>query len=211
MLLSSRECLPGRLITMPYLIHCECGEPLEVTATQAGSTVTCRCGKVVDVPMMSVLRRSAGESAMPLNIVEQINGMVKRGELPTNDLCPISQRRPDLTVYLDVRCEQSYADRRAQLEESDHYIIPYFLFGWIFAVFYTLLRYALVKSKTPSELERHGHDVSVKVPLAISSTEKETFTKTRSQARLKQWLESTPIYVKLLEEYPQARVTTYGA
>lgn len=40
-----------------YLLHCSCGHPLTVTASAAGSQVTCpECGKPLEVPRLGDLR-----------------------------------------------------------------------------------------------------------------------------------------------------------
>lgn len=39
-----------------FAVTCECGASLSALATQAGSTVACRCGRQVKVPRLSELR-----------------------------------------------------------------------------------------------------------------------------------------------------------
>jgi hypothetical protein len=40
---------------MEYLLSCECGRPLTVTAAVAGTAVDCTCGRAVTVPALSGL------------------------------------------------------------------------------------------------------------------------------------------------------------
>lgn len=42
---------------MPYLLPCECGQKLTVSAGQAGQEVTCACGRVRKVPILRELRQ----------------------------------------------------------------------------------------------------------------------------------------------------------
>ena len=41
---------------MKYLVTCECGSTIEITAGQIGTDVTCQCGKTVNIPSLSELR-----------------------------------------------------------------------------------------------------------------------------------------------------------
>ena len=40
-----------------YLVPCSCGEQLKVEATQAGLSVTCRCGAATELPTLAGLRQ----------------------------------------------------------------------------------------------------------------------------------------------------------
>jgi hypothetical protein len=49
-----------------FLLPCECGRKLEVTAAQAGQRMTCACGRAVDVPTLrglQSLERTGDETA----------------------------------------------------------------------------------------------------------------------------------------------------
>jgi hypothetical protein len=62
-----------RLPQMAYLLNCECGRQLTVTAGAAGTTVVCECGRCVAVPSLSHLEgppdalgvASKGEQVVP--------------------------------------------------------------------------------------------------------------------------------------------------
>src|SRR5947209_20168062 len=45
---------------MRLVVPCECGNPVSVMEGDAGSTVTCRCGRAVSVPSLRELRRQSG-------------------------------------------------------------------------------------------------------------------------------------------------------
>lgn len=177
---------------MPYTILCQCGIILEVAPMQAGSAIACECGQVVEVPSMSALRKSAGESAIPLNIVEKVHGMVHRGELPTNTTCPLSGQLAKVTLFVKVQCERTYVHRGT----------PKDLQGF-FSLFASYL------SSDKSGARTVGRDVSVDVPVLIAADQQQRFLNTRSQSQLQDWLRTTPIYEQLLEEYPEAILTPY--
>jgi len=49
-----------------FLLPCECGHKLEVTAAQAGQRLTCACGRGIDVPTLrglQSLERTGGDTA----------------------------------------------------------------------------------------------------------------------------------------------------
>jgi hypothetical protein len=73
----------------------------------------------------------------------------------------------------------------------------YMLFGWISLFF--------VKPAALTE-ETLGRDTSVDVPLRVSSDVRESVCRLRGQSRLKKMLRCTPIYAKLLKEFPRAVV-----
>ena len=45
-----------------YLLKCQCGQPTPVTIAQAGETVTCGCGKKLQVPTLRGLRELEQET-----------------------------------------------------------------------------------------------------------------------------------------------------
>ncbi len=96
---------------MSYSTTCECGAIHAVSATQAGVTLECKCGRSLVVPALSVLRRNAGETPIPLNTVERIQAMIRDGELPSGHGCPYSGRPADSVVHVRVKCEQSWVRR----------------------------------------------------------------------------------------------------
>ncbi len=56
-------------MSQQYLLPCECGEKIPVDTSQAGSAVTCGCGRTVDVPSMRAIRQleaaEPGEARRP--------------------------------------------------------------------------------------------------------------------------------------------------
>ena len=182
--------------TANYSVTCECGVLHPVSATQAGSTLTCRCGRPVDVPPLSSLRKSAGESPVPLNTIERIRAMIRSGELPSGDVCPYSGRRADDTMLFHIQCERTWV--RGSGEWGTGKIVIYV---WLLGLIGALI--ASLKSGPREEL---GRDISLEVPVRISADARPKLIKMRRQKTLKALLCETPIYSQLLQEFPGATI-----
>jgi hypothetical protein len=182
---------------MNYSVTCGCGRIRAVEATQAGSTLKCACGRSITVPLLSTLRSTAGENAIPLNTIDTIREMIRRGELPSGEVCPHSGRRADSTVYFHVQCERMWV-RGNDSTNIGSTIVHFLLLGWMASLF------ASLKSRPLEEL---GRDTSLELPLRISSEVSATIMRMRRQKTLKRLLRSTPIYATLLDEFPEGAVT----
>jgi len=180
---------------MSYSVTCGCGEGHAVSATQAGSTLKCDCGRSIDVPRLSVLREFAGESPVPLNTIERIRAMIQSGDLPSGDICPYSGRPANSTLYVHVQCERSWV--RGGDSWNIGTVIAYLLLGWIAA---------LIASRESQPEEELGRETSVELPLRISSDVDSKVVAIRGQKKLKKLLRETPIYAELLQEFPDANV-----
>lgn len=176
-----------------YEVRCECGRTIPVEARLAGSRASCFCGRSVVVPNLSQLRRAAGETAIPLNTVERIRLAIREGELPDNRFCPITGRAVDDTIWLHVQCERVMVRYRGGGWWSRLFF--HLFLGW-FALFFD-------REKGRDEF---GHDIAVEVPLAISSSARESLAAARGPKALVDALRGTPLYRELLEEYPAAEV-----
>ncbi len=181
---------------MSYSVTCGCGATHTVTATQAGSTLRCACGTSIEVPLLSALRKSAGESPIPLNTIETIQAMIRRGELPSGDICPYSGRPANNTLFVHVQCERVWV-RGGDSMGAGQVIAYVLLLGWIGALI------ASIKTRPREEL---GQDTSLELPLRISSDAGSKILRIRRQRALKMLLRKTPVYATLLEEFPEAYV-----
>ncbi len=179
-----------------YMVGCACGASSPVTATQAGSKIHCACGRTVDIPTLSTLRKSAGESATPQNAVERIKAMLQRGELPTGDICPYSGRPANDTILFHVQCERSWVRGG---EMSPGKIIAYIFFlGWIGA---------LIAYYSHRPREELGRDTSLTIPLRVSSDVRAMILRMRGQRKLKSLLSHVPAYAQLFAEFRDATVS----
>ncbi len=187
---------------MTYSTACECGAVHAVAATQAGTTLECKCGRSVAVPALSALRLSAGETPIPLNTVERIEAMIRDGELPSGGVCPLSGRPADRVVHFRVECEQSWV-RHRDSGDSGHRFALTLLFG-------LLGGWLISWGADPTEVETMGRDTAVTVPLGVASEARSKVMRMRRQKALKALLRSTPIYAELLDQFPNAHVRVLG-
>ena len=178
-----------------YSVSCECGARVSVAARQAGSTIACTCGQTITIPLLSALRRSAGQSTK--TTIEQIDGMIRNGELPIDTVCPLSGRIADETIVFHIQCERSWV-RGGEPLDFGKILAYYLLFGWIGAI---------IVSRKMEKREEFGRETSLTVPVRISSDVKAKIFGTRRQQTLKSFLHHVPIYQSLLREYPDAVVT----
>ena len=182
---------------MSYSVTCRCGKNLPVSAVQAGSTILCMCGAAVDVPLLSALRRSAGETAIPLNAIETIQALIRDGELPSGDVCPYSGASANRTFLVRVQCERSFV-RGSDPIDAKGAIFYVVFFGWIGA----LVAYC----KLGARREELGRDTIIDLPLRVSADAVAKLARLRSRRTWTAILRKTPAYARLLDEYPDARV-----
>lgn len=183
-----------------YSVQCDCGASHPVSAMQAGATIACSCGRSVDVPMLSSLRRSAGETPIPLNTVERIRAMIQNGELPQGDICPYSGRPANETLLLRVECERVWMRGGGSTDFGKMFAFV-FLLGWLGL---------LLAWRKMQPLEERGRDTAINVPVRISTDARGRILRLRRQRALKALLCKTPIYAALLREFPGATVTPIG-
>ncbi|MBI1324440.1 hypothetical protein GC170_14820 [bacterium] len=180
---------------MGFALNCTCGRSFDVQAGQAGSTLKCQCGAEVQVPSVSKLREMAGKAAYEVGVIDQINGMIDRGELPAGGVCAVSGSKTEDVMEILVKTEkfQGARDFRA-----------YAILGLLFSPIVFLLSPSMMVSRAQHP-EGSGRDTWVRTPLFVDSKYQQKVRRA-SQKKLKRWLRSVPVYAKLLDEYPQATV-----
>lgn len=183
-----------------YSVNCECGKSIAVAQSQAVASVICDCGKTVPVPLLSALRRAAGESNR--TIVEELRFQIASKELPYGNLCPFSGKLADDVVTINVQCERSWTRGGEELSFAKFvwFLTFYCLFGWLAALVSSILF-----RKTP--IEEFGRETVIDLPLKVSAEMRSQVIRMRSQNSLKTALRTVPIYEKLLDEYPDAVVS----
>lgn len=182
---------------MEYSVHCECGRSHPIQATQAGALLLCQCGRRVDIPTLSSLRSSAGESPIPLNTIQQIRAMIRDGTLPANEICPMSGRPATTVIWLHIQCERVWTENAGGGRDLPKLLAPLLRLHLREAARWESYKPAIIK----------GRDTSVGVPLRVSPDAIATIRRIRRQRKLKILLEQTPIYRQLLGEYPEAMVS----
>ena len=175
---------------MEYHVACSCGASIPVTAAQAGAEVECPCGARVPVPRLSALRTQAGLGAYESGPIDTIRRMIAEGALPWGKVCAVSGRPTDDVIELHVQCERSYSPRGSS---------PLVLYFW------PLL--ALIDGARSERREILGRDTVVCVPLRVAQDFHHRLARRTGQRTLRRLLRGVPVYARLLQEYPQARVT----
>lgn len=177
---------------MSYRIDCGgCHRRHDVEATQAGSSLSCMCGSVVEVPKLSTLRAKAGETPIEQNTIERIRSMIAAEKLPLGNTCPYSSRPADTTIYFAVQCESRWT--KAGTSFTDR-VAAFLLAIWL---------HVIIQDSGP--VEEHGRDTIVELPVRVADEAWPKIAKLR-QKSLKSLLRNTPIYCTLLNEYPEAQV-----
>ena len=191
--------------TAEFAITCtHCGNEIPVSAVMAGTEVSCSCGTVNDVPLLSSLRKLAGKAAYITNTAEEIKRVLADGELPFPRDCVVCRMRTEEIFECITVCEQP-----AARSESDPgwgffnlLVTPLALMaGWI----------VFVDSEgAPEQADAHGRELVVSTPLAMCQRchgETRGLTK---QSGLRALLQTVPIYARLLEEFPEATIVARG-
>jgi hypothetical protein len=174
---------------------------MSVSASDAGTTVACPCGRAVRVPRLSQLRVSQGLDAAESNVRDTIARMIREGTLPWGDCCAVSGVPTDNVMLFDVLCEQSYVKGSASRKWGTVLIVLGFFVCWPIAIFMWLIGRDLHKT----QVERVGHDVVMTIPVKVRM-DSQTSVARYSQSRLRKMLSSIPIYERLFNEYSGARI-----
>ena len=185
---------------MGLSVRCECGTTLPVDASEAGTTIVCRCQRSLELPRLSALRALAGSADDSGSVLERVRRQIERGDLPSNAICPITGEPATFTLWYSILCEREWA-RRTDAESG---IAALFLifggwFGLLFAVLWGGRR------------ELVGNNVLLEAPMRFSHRGSQRARSMRWQRSLKRTLATTSIYKELLRTYPQARVMRVDA
>jgi hypothetical protein len=155
----------------------------------------------VRVPRLSQLRVSKGLDAAETNVRDTIARMIREGTLPWGNCCAVSGMPTDDVMLFEVHCEQSYVKGSGSKQWGAALIVMGFFACWPVAIFMWLIGRDLYKA----QVERVGRDVVITIPLRLS-LESQSSVGHFSQSRLKTILSGVPIYERLFQEYPDARV-----
>jgi hypothetical protein len=177
---------------MAYSVACECSRVHPVSVGDAGSTLTCTCGRNVSVPSLSVLRQQAGEfTASPEMILDS---MLRNSELPGDPHCVVCHTSTDDIRHFKVVCERAEAKKELG---GCGYLAYMVFFGWVVGLFLAM--------KTNEEAGRtmHGRNVHYRLPLRLCHG----CDSKRDEAGMKELLSYVPVYEHLLNKYPHATIS----
>ena len=183
---------------MTFHYTCECGYALPIAASSAGAVVPCRCGRKVKIPKLSELKRLAGQPITFISIADQLRTMYLDKQLPPDTHCMFCQTKTAATLECWVECERAkvYAPGIGPTVVKTLFlnaILPFF--GW----FYLPLGVGVSR-----DAEAYGNDLVVRTPLTIC--ENCLHRTSRTEASVRTFLRSVPLYRELLDAYPGARV-----
>ncbi len=184
----------------PYAVNCPCGKEIPVAASMAGSDIACSCGATVTVPRLSELRQRIGLAAFESGIIDTIHRMIDTGELPCGSECVISGMRTTDVFVVRVECERKW------IKEPANGSLLAVLFLLIMPIW--LIWLAVEKTLANEPRQELGRDTHVDVPLRVHGDFHAQLRKTKGQRELKKLLGTVPIYAKLLDEYPHAKIAT---
>lgn len=176
---------------MTYAVDCPCGTSIAVTASQAGSDVTCACGRTVRVPRLSELRSGAGLAAFESGPADTVRSMLQSGELPWGNVCAVSGAPTFDVLELYVECERTYVRGRHSP------LVMFFV-----ALYSPIIGLLMLKSRQ----ELFGRDTYIRTPLRVDKACQGRLLRNAGQRKLRRLLRTVPAYEKLLDAYPRARV-----
>jgi len=188
---------------MNYTVACHCGNEIGVSASQAGSSVSCDCGQAVDVPRLSLLRRSAGEEGVPLGIIERIELLIDKDRLELGESCVVSGVRTTSVLHFHVQCERIW-----QRGGSPGFFM--LILQILIRIPFGRIGQAMWQDDADDPVEEFGRDSSIVVPLHVAPEYHQQVLGCRNQRKLKKMLRTVPIYDELLDEYPGAIISPTG-
>jgi hypothetical protein len=187
-------------------LTCECGKEHLAKAADAGTLISCACGRSITVPTLSKLRLLAGKDAYVTNPAEAIRKMQYDGVSPAGDRCITCGAGTPVEYTCHAMCESPRL-KHAPVGEP-HSLVPPFLriagiilFGWAIVLFGHLL---LSRRKRPTENETIGHEVYVTFPLPVCDACAAANGGVTRPAVARKLMVLVPVYKELLDYYPQS-------
>ncbi len=174
-----------------FSVGCACGELLAVKASQASTNLRCDCGAQIKVPSLGQSRELAGKERYESGIIDAIGRMIRSGELPRDEICAISQRPTTDVLEIDVHLPRLFKTEKEAMPG------PALLLGGLLGV--------LVLSMARRSKYAEEEESIIRVPLRVGA-EYQSKVRVMSPRRLKKLLRRVPIYAKLLDENPDARI-----
>ena len=168
-----------------YSVTCGCGRIHQVSGGAAGSVLSCACGNQLEVPSLAVLRRSAGEPVVSPEI--EIRFLLQSKELPQEHNCLRCWAETTEISQVLVECE------RAEVSLSGEWN-----FSWLAFLF--LGHLAFWRS---TETKERGRNISFCLPLRLCRD----CARQLGRSALIKVMCQVPVYARLLEKYPHAKVS----
>lgn len=179
---------------MQYELDCECGNKILVRETAAGAKEQCQCGRILVVPSLHELRHRAGLPIPELPPETVVETLLLAGQLPQEDNCIFCGTATDGFICCTTECERAYI--QSGRPGWWVYLLSFLTLGWMGA--------AVVYACSSKEDREWGKDRVFTLPLRVCVNCRHYLI---GPSALKDALERVPLYRRLLEKYPDARVT----
>jgi hypothetical protein len=176
---------------MNFDLDCECGQSVTVSEAAAEGTALCICGRSIAVPPLKEMRLQAGLPAYNLSPEMVIEHLLPAGRLPGSTSCARCGEETKDAIHVLTECERSWTTKSGEFSWSTLIVTSLFLPVSIF-------HWRRVEKK------RYGRDKVYSLPLPICEDCKPAV---RGRKRIKQYLQRIPEYCRLLDKFPDARVT----
>lgn len=180
-----------------YPVKCECGVIHQCPAGYAGSKFGCPCGKVVEVPVLSVLRTTVIEGETSPEAEVMARGRL--GQLPMETECVNCGRESDAVESVLVECERP-KDSMSGLTFLLG-LLFFSCFGWLGVGLWLLFGRITMRDVV-------GEYVAYDLPVRVCGDCGVELT-TSGQAMRAVTL--TPLYARLLAKHPTAYAITCTA
>lgn len=142
-----------------------------------------------------------GQGAYESGIIDIINRMIDTGELPYGRECVLSGFPTNDLHPVRVECEKKWTTGAGKGRGL------FVIFTVLFMPFWII--WALIGKALLDDPRRElGRDTAIEVPLRVHSDFREKLRGMTNQRALQKLLRTVPIYSKLLDEYPHAKIAT---
>ena len=177
---------------MHYNIPCACGESVTVAETAAGTMITCGCGRIVVVPSLRELLPGGVRTAPPPELA--LETLLAAGKLPEETHCLLCGAATDGVVCCKAECERALVlDGQPPIWAR---ILAFVAFGWL-----GLLAASVGHRREGIEWRKER---VYTLPLRICDACRPEST---SPEAIQRALGRVPLYRRLLEKYPDTRIS----
>ena len=178
---------------MEYRIDCPCGHYQMVRETAAGATLACACGKTLQVPKLSELRKIAGLTNDGMSPEATIQFLLIGNKLPVGNQCAHCGAETNSIVIVETDCSPPVprASELIRLANNVLYVLAIFISPWVLLF--------------PREQGREETATLILLPLPVRVCPA-CQPALDDPAKVKRCLLKDPDYRRLLEKYPNANI-----